>query len=146
MIKPPLYSDDPRHIEWVAEYKRTQPQKNYCWTATEKLVKAFPELRKVRGWAHYRYNLTWQADYECWDEHWWCETADGKIVDPTDGQWLDDRGGVVYGYEEYDTDVHGPDPIGKCMDCGDLIFPGGYDTWACSESCSASLRSYYNIR
>ena len=82
------------YAEWIADYEQTQLRKvrllgteelteaeriaivvrGNCREATAAMVKAFPELRRVRG--HYG-----------WCPHWWCETPDGTVVDPTARQF-----------------------------------------------------------
>jgi hypothetical protein len=71
-----------------------------------RMVEAFPELIRMRGW--------WG-----WIEHWWCKTPDGTIVDPTRHQWPLDRDAV---YKEFRDGVD-PEPLGKCMNCGDYCWP-----------------------
>lgn len=146
-IIPPVNSTEPRYMGWITEWRKNHRQKNACYSATHDIAKEFPELKLCRGWAHYKYDLSWQKGYECWDQHWWCEAPDGTIVDPTNEQWLDERGGVVTGYEKYDVKFHGPEPIGKCMGCGSIIYPEDYDgsTSFCSKDCEDSTRSYYGI-
>ena len=147
-IVPAKHSTDPKYVTWIAEWRSRNRQKDACYIATQEMSHAFPELIVCRGWALYRLDLEWTKGYECWDQHWWCEAPDGTIVDPTCEQWLEPRGGVVYGYEKYDPQFHGPEPIGKCMECGALIFPGDWDdtcNTACSESCYLSICRYYNI-
>lgn len=132
------------YAEWIADYEQallrqvrllgaeelTEAERiaivvrGTCREATEAMVKAFPELRRVRG--HYS-----------WCPHWWCETPDGTVVDPTARQFT--SGGV---YVEYT----GPEPLGKCMNCGDYVWtalPNG-DTSACSDECLKELEVYYS--
>lgn len=93
-----------------------------CGSATEDMVATFPELRRVRG--HYGYHT-----------HWWCVTPDGEIVDPTAKQFPP---GLEY--KEYT----GPDPVGKCMWCGELVWNYDYGSSACSKDCLMSLEQEYS--
>jgi hypothetical protein len=95
-----------------------------CQWAVIEMVTAFPELRKVRG------------HYNGWP-HWWCATPDGTIVDPTRKQFGDPGGDYV----EYT----GPDPIGKCMECGELVWTREQSgsSAACSRECLTALEAYY---
>lgn len=96
-----------------------------CAEATASMVIAFPELRRACGFAH----TAWGED-----QHWWCVAPDGKIVDPTKGQFP-----YVSQYEEVDlADPHRPIPTGKCMDCGAPVFA----TTFCNDACSARTEDY----
>lgn len=87
-----------------------------CHAAVEDMVVAFPELRVVRG-------------YYGGCSHWWCETPDGEVVDPTAAQFEPGDS-----YVEYD----GPDPLGKCMNCGSYVWTGGFSGF-CSSECLAAI-------
>lgn len=93
-----------------------------CTAATEEMVKAFPELRRVRG--HYGNS-----------SHWWCEDADGNVYDPSVAQF--------YRPSTY-TEYSGPEPVGKCMECGELVWSMEYGSYACSKECAYSLNAYYS--
>jgi len=56
---------------------------------------------------------------------------DGTIVDPTSGQFAF-KGGD---YEEYDPSRHGPEPVGKCIECGELAYNSELLPF-CSSSCN----------
>lgn len=100
-----------------------------CATATEKLVAAHPELRRVRG--HYLC-AHWGAR-----THWWCETVDGRVVDPTAGQFPSLGRGV---YVEFaGTEEHCRS--GVCRDCGGAVY-GGADF--CSSACESRYMAYLN--
>lgn len=118
--------------DWVAERRsRTLPRdcpesllvRGGCGTATEDMVKAFPELRRVRG--HYGSS-----------EHWWCVTPDGTIVDPTAAQFEPGREYVEY---------VGPDPVGKCMGCGAYVWESHprFGSSACSTECGEYVMEEY---
>lgn len=104
-------------------------ERGRCQGATDEMVVAFPELRQVRGF----------VDGSA--PHWWCVEADGTIVDPTVGQfaWMD----CELEYEEYSEKKHGPLPTGKCADCGDYVYDGGFHGF-CNENCERSFRAYLN--
>lgn len=124
--------------EWIESYVSRQHERfvrGKCKEACEEMVKAFPELRLAAGFAH----VTWGQD-----EHWWCVALNGAIVDPTKSQF---HFSEVFQYEE--LDLADPKtkqriPIGKCPNCGDRIYPGGYSASICSEDCEKSYVSYLN--
>ena len=124
------------YAEWIDAYvtehservvggpNRSAGVRGMCASATDTMVKAFPELRQVRG--HYDGIA-----------HWWCVAPDGSIVDPTAEQFL--PGGA---YVEY----HGPDPLGKCMYCGDYVWQNiGAGGSACSVECYNELAAEYGM-
>lgn len=80
-----------------------------CKEVTEAMVKEFPELHRVRG------------HYHCWiwgkREHWWLTTSDGVVIDPTAAQFPSRGEGR---YVEFD----GPEPTGKCPNCGEYCYDG----------------------
>lgn len=91
--------------EWIDQNYPTQDSaRNRCAGATLAMIQEFPELTRVRGWYG-------------WSEHWWCKTATGEIVDPTAKQFL--PGGT---YREFRDGID-PEPLGKCMNCGDYCWP-----------------------
>ena len=75
------------------------------------MVEAHPELRRVRG--YYKHPDVGSIG------HWWCKTVDGEIIDPTAAQFP--QGGT---YQEWQDGVDF-DPIGKCLECGELIWNPG---------------------
>lgn len=116
----------PEHAAWIAERYSTR-DKAYCRcdSATAAMVDAFPELRRVRGY------------YATFTEHWWCEDAEGNIVDPTAAQFSGQGS-----YQELtDEEVEQHVPSGVCMDCGDPVYRGAT---FCSESCERATRAYLN--
>lgn len=72
------------YARWIAEHYPGLAAVGACRRATEAMVAAFHELRRVAGWA-----LTADRGRV---EHWWCETPDGAVVDPTASQYA---GGVA---------------------------------------------------
>ena len=101
--------------EWVDELLPRNPA-GMCGAVTQAMVEDFPELRRVRG--HFV-----AADGRQYP-HWWCETPGGDIVDPTVAQF----GGMPGDYVEH----VGPEPTGKCLNCGGYVYTGDH---CCSETC-----------
>lgn len=100
-----------------------------CASATEQMVKAFPELRRVAGFYGGR-------------EHWWCVAPDGTVVDPTAAQF--DPG---FAYEEYDAARHGPRRSGRCPECGDDVYEGAdFCSPACLRRYGARLNAEAGLR
>lgn len=110
--------------QWIAAHQPTDPR-GLCVMMTLKMVEAFPELRRVRG--HYYCPMSGEQY-----THWWLMAADGSIIDPTADQFLSCGAGV---YEEY----AGPEPTGKCLDCGALLF--GPLTF-CDATCAYRTAQY----
>ena len=55
------------------------PPMGLCAEYTAAFAEHFPELKRVKGFVTLRSGLR--------RSHWWLETADGKIVDPTASQF-----------------------------------------------------------
>jgi hypothetical protein len=107
--------------EWIAANVPACPS-GMCGVLTAQMVEKFPELERVRG------------HYVCGDgrqyPHWWCVTADGVVVDPTVTQ---------FGFAgEYVQHV-GPEPTGKCINCGGYCFNGDD---VCSCRCAREFEAY----
>ena len=117
---------------WIDAYVASQPNgfvRGKCDKATQMMVEAFPELRRVAGFAH----VSWGRD-----QHWWCVAPDGTIVDPTASQF---QGGLA-DYEELDLDKDQDRiPTGVCMDCGDDTYGG---KTFCSDICERATLNYLN--
>lgn len=99
-----------------------------CKEACEALQKVIPELTLHRGW----YNQPgWPKD-SC--HHWWLQSPEGNIVDPTMFQFP--TPGLNNLYEEFNGIV-------ECSECGkemkeeDAHFAGRYPV--CSNECYKSL-------
>lgn len=93
--------------QWIAAHQPTDPR-GLCVEMTRKMAAAFPELRRVRGY----YTCPFSGQRHT---HWWLVTPDGQIIDPTVEQFASLGQGD---YEEYT----GPEPTGKCLNCGALLF------------------------
>lgn len=127
---------NPRGAEyaaWIEAFVSAQPNRfvrGKCAEATLAMIEAFPELRRAAGFVH----CTWGRD-----QHFWCVTPDGTVVDPTAEQFR-----AVFEYEELDLDdpeTQRRIPTGRCLDCGDDVYEGKS---FCSEACEASTRAYLN--
>lgn len=122
---------------WIAaNYSNYLAAYGECKTAVERMVAEFPELRKARG---FFYSVAWGQR-----EHWWCVTAEGRIIDPTrcqfpDGFALD---GAAY-HELVGTDEEIADqvPTGVCADCGSPVYGGAS---FCNENCESATIAYLN--
>ena len=122
---------DDRYEIWIeAHYRSAESALGCCEEATRAMVRAFPELRRVKG--HY--------DCPLWGRrmHWWCETPGGEVTDPTRAQFP--TRGLAGTYEEAS-----PETLvrtGACMQCGrDILVPlaeaerGARGGTFCSEEC-----------
>jgi len=97
-----------------------------CKTICKKVKEKFPELKLIRGY------------YRCfvWGKrmHWWLETQEGKIIDPTAIQFPSRGTGIYMPHNDSQ-----PEPTGKCPHCGDYIYDGGYTHKECHDAFVASL-------
>ena len=114
--------------EWIADRKLKKEAaygkcKHYC----EMMLRFFPELKLVRG---YYLDCIWGER-----QHWWLETPEKRVVDPTHIQFPDPNGRYV----EWDDSL--PDPTGKCPNCGGLCY---HNKYCCCDKCDAEfLASLY---
>lgn len=124
---------NPKYTRWIEEYVTAQPQRfvrGKCDEATRQMVEAFPELRRAAGFVYVQWGR---------DQHWWCVTKEGEIVDPTFEQF-----GVfgVQSYEELDLEdpvTQKRVPTGRCMDCGEDVYGGNV---FCNAECEEATRLY----
>lgn len=112
---------------WIAERLASEAPRTKCAEWTLAMVAAFPELKRVRG--HIELSNGKPA-------HWWCETPDGEIVDPTVAQF---DGSIVLQYLPHEDGA--PEPVGKCLNCGEYVYAPRRS--ACSETCDRELQEYY---
>jgi hypothetical protein len=91
---------------WI-EKNRDFNKWGYCHCQSEAMKKQFPELLLIRGYV------------DLGESHWWCETPDGAIVDPTYMQF----GGDGHKYKAHDESE--PEPIGQCFECGAYLYDEG---------------------
>jgi hypothetical protein len=129
------------YLSWVTAYLWFRCWTNYvthgeldrrictrdrCAGATEDMQEAFPELKRVRGYA------VVQVPGKKWPyriEHWWMVTPDGTVIDPTVCQFE----GLTPTYEPLDEKLDWP--TGKCMECGSFTYHGeSFCTDECEES------------
>ena len=95
--------------EYIDELELT-PEMAYgqCEFVCRKMIAAFPELELVRG--HY-WDLEWGKR-----QHWWLQTQEGEIVDPTEIQF-------PMGMKEHEPwDESLPEPTGMCPNCGEYCY------------------------
>jgi hypothetical protein len=122
----------PEYAAWIEE-NCPGSQAGLCGSKSVAMQKAFPELILCRGY--------YSSPVDGVRGHWWLKTAEGEIVDPTVSQFAMGVSGV---YEEYDQEVHGELPIGKCMNCGSEVFQSANppSSCMCSEACAVSFDAY----
>lgn len=117
---------------WIEAYVASQPNgfiRGKCDDATTLMCQEFPELRRAAGFAH----VTWGRE-----QHWWCVTSEGDIIDPTVSQYP----GHMVDYEELDLEKDQERiPTGVCMDCGDDTYGG---KTFCSDRCERATLRYLN--
>ena len=104
-----------------------------CAEATRRLVSVYPELMRVRGHVFPQFDegdpMSYPDDIPVTGlPHWWCETPDGAIVDPTRAQfpWR-----ITY----VPHDEAQPEPVGKCHYCGKYVF-GDDHYYFCDDHCA----------
>ena len=98
-----------------------------CKKVCEKMNKQFPELILTRG--HY-YCAVWGERM-----HWWLQTTEGEIIDPTATQFPTKGHGV---YDQWDETQK--EPTGKCPNCGEYCYEGEQVHRECHNAFLASLR------
>jgi len=118
---------------WVTQNYPTHKEAYLqCAEATEKMVKRFPELVRVRGLASVEEPHGFPPTKT---PHWWCVTPQGEIVDPTSHQYPTQ----ILDYSEVDEALGSPS--GKCPNCGNLCYDGAY---LCSPKCDKEYLDYLN--
>jgi len=95
-----------------------------CREICEKMNDKFPELKLTRG--HY-YCTVWGER-----THWWLQTSDNKIIDPTAIQFPSK--GHYVPWNETQTE-----PTGQCPNCGEYIYDGKYTHKECEIAFLSSL-------
>ena len=97
-----------------------------CKSVTLRMKIVFPELTRVRG------------HYHCWvwgkREHWWLIDPDGEIVDPTAAQFPSHGAGIYAPWKE-----GSPEPMGKCLNCGEYVYDGNFCNDTCRRAFMADL-------
>jgi hypothetical protein len=113
--------------QWIDEWLQNNNPMGRCAGATKEMHEAFPELRLVCGHVY-------SISHGC-SQHWWLETVDDEIIDPTASQFS-----MIGSYKEYQEgdEVR----VGKCMNCGDDIYGHSLKDGSksvCSEECNQEL-------
>jgi hypothetical protein len=129
-------------IAWIERYVASQPHRfvrGKCKEAVEQMHQDFPELRKACGFVHWAI-----PSRPIQDQHWWCVSPEGIVVDPTAEQF---RHSVSEPrYEELDmnsVEDRARIPIGKCMGCGEATYPTSPAHNFCSELCADAVMEEY---
>lgn len=118
--------------EWIDANIDELNNMGACSQRTTEMQQAFPELRRVAG---FYYSIGWGQR-----EHFWLETEDGEIIDPTAMQFPCKGNGV---YERLSEDEILRLPIGMCANCGEPIYRDSECTdTVCSRSCAAAYVAY----
>ena len=116
--------------DWITNHlKKLRTTNGYgmCREISTSMVEAFPSLTLTRGHV-----------YTDWGKrgHWWCETEDNEVVDPTAKQFQS-----IFSYEEYKEgmDIR----HGVCPNCGKELWgkpdePKDF----CSNACAKSYADY----
>lgn len=113
---------DPKYEKWIK--KNVGDPRHRCAEYTLEMQEVFPELKRIRG--HY------YAEREY--PHWWLEDVDGNIIDPTVEQFIS-ADGVYIPWDESQ-----PEPIGRCLNCGELTYESSLNYNICSDICDMSFR------
>ena len=109
-----------------ADLTDAEVMRGKCREASETLVEKFPELKKVCGFCNGQ-------------EHFWCVTPAGEIVDGSAVQFE----APFLEYDEYDESRH-VIQIGRCMDCGEPIYGKMSDSRKdfCNNDCVRRYAEY----
>lgn len=115
--------NDFKYRDWITSHvKSSEDAYGKCEIVTLEMQQAFPELKRVKG--HY-YCSAWGER-----THWWLVTPDGRIVDPTASQFPSNGSG-----QYVELDPNDPVPIGKCLNCGELVYEPAPREDICSYFC-----------
>lgn len=121
------------YMDWIREeYPTPESALLQCEKATLRMSSIFPELIRVRGLAHVKEPFDLSPTKT---PHWWLETPEGDIVDPTEHQFPTE----ILKYDPVDESKG--NPTGKCPNCGDLSYGG---ETMCSDKCSKEYMDYLN--
>lgn len=117
---------DPRYARWIEKMLAAVNPQGACVGMTLSMKRDFPELTRVRG--HFVDGVGKRYT------HWWLVDPRGNIVDPTVTQFPYHTLGT---YEPHE----GPEPTGKCLNCGGYVYDGSN---FCSVACGDELANEYN--
>jgi hypothetical protein len=143
----------PEYNAWIEAYveRSLGHVRGRCNSASAEMTKAFPELRYAVGFVLPdeqskselpTVSMSLEARCSVYDpdvgltQHAWCVTPEGEIVDPTISQFR--KRDLIY--VEYNAEVHGPLPAGKCPNCGNIVFPE--QNGICNEECHRQFAEY----
>ena len=115
------------HKNWIDNY--TGDIHRQCVEVSNEMKAVFPELRIAKGLVTIFEN---GKDYP----HMWLVDAENNIVDPTKQQLMD----ILEDKEIKDSD---PQPVGKCMNCGEYVFERFYMSAFCGDKCYKEYIEYY---
>jgi len=122
-----------KYTKWIQKnYSTALLAKTQCSEATVKMSKEFSELKRVRG------QILVEEPYglpATRTTHWWLETPENKIIDPTGHQY------PTRIIKYIPVDESKGEPSGKCPNCGDLCYNGEY---FCSKICNKAYLEYLN--
>jgi hypothetical protein len=129
---------DPKYADWIRDYVEVRKGnvRQMCESATAAMVKAFPELERVPGSIRF--------DDSEGIEHWWCETAEGEVVDPTASQFSERS--LSYVRWQPGMEVR----VGRCMQCGWDIYDrpeklDGPIQSICNKECEEAFRRDHEV-
>lgn len=129
----------PRYQAWIAANVPTFDGKNLydlrgkCDKFAKAMLEAFPELTLQVG---FYYCSAWGQQ-----QHFWCLApeefafAGSLVVDPTRDQFPSKGTGLYVHLEEEER------PIGKCANCGELIYPPSRSK-SCHNHCEVEFMEY----
>ena len=120
---------EPYHT-WMEQHGPRNFREAYgqCKKYTDLMAAAFPNLKVRAGYYHC---YVWGKR-----QHWWLETENGIVIDPTAMQFPSE------GTCEYEFVEEGERPIGRCINCGGDVFKGSPCRELCSKSCEKEALAY----
>ena len=107
--------------------------RNRCSPYSQAFAERFG-LTLCRGWYVLDYPNQQPDEKGHATEHWWCEDAQGNIIDPTASQFR--PGGRYSKFESGEFKMR----IGACPNCGGDLYDGDGDF--CSDECFESYTAY----
>jgi hypothetical protein len=124
--------------EWIVAYvtRNNGHIRGRCQEASVRMVEAFPVLRVVAGF------VTTPTGFR--SEHFWCETPNDDVVDPTALQFGCHPNELTYQKFEPGDEIR----VGTCMNCGEPIHAPAQTLGEhnrkeiCSEACEKEFGDY----